>query len=113
MQTYIGIVQKGSRSAAALGYPTINIPLPDDGASGVYAALVKVGEEEYEAAAYVDRNKKVLEAHIFDFSKDLYGWSVRIQLLEKIREHRKFKSAKEQQETIDADIRAARAYFTK
>lgn len=111
MQTYTGIVQKGSRSAVALGYPTINIPLPDSGVSGIYAALVRVGEEEYEAAAYADQKKKVLEAHLFDFSKDLYGWNVKIQLMEKIREHKKFKSDEDQQKTIDADIAAVRTYF--
>ena len=113
MDTYIGIVQQGSKRAEALGYPTINIPLADVGVSGIYAALVKVGEEEYEAAAYADQKKKILEAHLFDFSKDLYGWNVKIQLLKKVREYRKFGSDADEQKTIDADIAAVRAYFMK
>lgn len=113
MDIFTGIVQAGSKSAAALGYPTINIPLTDEGVSGIYAALVKVGDEEYEAVAYADQKKKLLEAHIFDFSKDLYGWNVKIRLLKRIREHRKFTSDTEQKEVIDGDIRAVRAYFRK
>lgn len=113
MDTYVGIVQPGSKRAAALGYPTINIPLTGDDVSGIYAALVKVGEEEYEAAAYADQRKKILEAHLLDFSKDLYGWNVKIQLLKKIREHKKFTNDTEQKETIDGDIAAVRAYFRK
>ena len=45
MDTYTGIVEGGSQRAAGLGYPTINIPLADTEVSGIYAALVKVGEE--------------------------------------------------------------------
>ena len=113
MDTYTGIVQRGSERASALGYPTINIPLADGKVSGVYAALVKVGEEEYEAAAYGDQKKKVLEAHLLDFSKDLYGWNVKIRLVKKIREYKKFTSDTEQKEMIDADIASVRAYFEK
>ncbi len=113
METHAGIVQQGSHRAEALGYPTINIPLTDEGVSGVYAALVKVGEEEYEAAAYADQKKKVLEAHILDFSKDLYGWNVKVRLMKKVREYKKFKSDTDQQESIDRDITAVRTYFKK
>ncbi len=113
MDTYVGIVQPGSKRAAELGYPTINIPFTDSTVSGIYAALVKVGEEEYEAAAYADQKKKILEAHLLDFSKDLYGWNVKIQLVKKIREYRKFASDTDEQKTIDADIAAVRAYFMK
>ncbi len=111
MQTYIGIIQRGSKRAAALGYPTINIPLDDEGVSGVYAAVVKIGEEEYEAAAYADRRRKILEAHLLDFSKDLYGWNVKIRLVKKVREYRKFKNSTEQKETIDEDVAKVREYF--
>ncbi len=111
MAIFTGIVQKGGKRAAALGYPTINIPLTDRDVSGIYAARVKVGEEEYEAAAYADQKKKVLEAHLLDFSKDLYGWSVKIQLVKKIREYKKFTSEKEQRKAIDGDIASVRAYF--
>ncbi len=113
MKVYTGIVGAGSKHAVALGYPTINIPLDDKEVSGTYAARVKVGEEEFEAAAYADQKRKVLEAHLLDFSKDLYGWNVKIHLLKKIREHKKFLSNADQQKTIDADIAAVQAYFKK
>lgn len=113
MDIYTGIVQPGSKRAAELGYPTINIPLARADVSGMYAALVKVGEEEYEAAAYADQKNKILEAHILDFAKDLYGWNVKIRLVKKIRDYKKFSDDTDEQKTIDADIAAVRAFFQK
>jgi riboflavin kinase/FMN adenylyltransferase len=112
-ELFSGIVQKGEERGAALGFPTVNIPLHDNSVSGVYAAKVKVGEEEYEAAAYADRKRNVLEAHLLDFSADLYGWNVTIELLKKIREHKKFASDESLRKTIAGDIAAARRYFTR
>ena len=111
MQTYKGIVQKGSKRGTALGFPTINIPLDDANVSGIYAARVKVGEEEYEAAAYADQKRKVLEAHLLDFSRDLYGWNVTIELLKKIREAKKFGNDKVLREAIAHDVTSVREYF--
>src|SRR3990167_8981843 len=109
MDTYIGIVEAGSKRAIALGYPTINIPLADTEVSGIYAALVKVGEEEYEAVAFADQKRKLLEAHILDFSKDLYSWDVKIHLLKKVRENKKFADDTSLKRAIIDDIAAVRA----
>lgn len=113
MNIYTGIVEAGSQRAMALGYPTINIPLTERHVSGIYAAFVKVGEEEYEAVAFADQRRKLLEAHILDFSKDLYGWNVKIHLLKKVRENKKFTDDKSLQEAITGDVAAVRAYFMK
>lgn len=111
MSLYRGIVEKGTKRAAELGFPTINIPLNDKTVSGIYAAKVKVGEEEYEAAAYADQKRKVLEAHLLNFSKDLYGWNVKIELLKKIREHKKFADNTNLRAAIAADIAKVKKYF--
>lgn len=111
MDVYTGIVGAGSKRAANLGYPTINIPLADEEVSGVYAALVKIGEEEYEAAAFADQRRKVLEAHILDFSKDLYGWNVKIRLVKKIRENKRFTDDGKLKEAIRNDVEAVREHF--
>jgi len=112
-EIFSGIVQKGAQRGTGLGFPTVNIPLHDDSISGIYAARVKVGEEEYEAAAYADQKRKLLEAHILDFSADLYGWNIRIELLKKMREQKKFSDDAKLREAIAEDIAAVRAYFMK
>ncbi|OGG52046.1 hypothetical protein A3C18_01950 [Candidatus Kaiserbacteria bacterium RIFCSPHIGHO2_02_FULL_54_11b] len=111
MPTFIGIVERGSKRAEALGYPTINIPLNDESVSGVYAARVKIGEEEYEAAAFADQKRKLLEAHLLDFAKDLYGWNVKIELSKKIRENKKFTDDTSLREAIAEDVASVRQYF--
>ena len=113
MAKFTGIVQKGSAVAKELGYPTANIPYEDAIISGVYAARVKVGEEEYEAMVFADYVRHVLEAHLLDFSADLYGWNITIELLEKIRERKKFKDNMVPKELIEKDVAAVRAYFMK
>ena len=111
MNTYSGVVEKGTKRAAALGFSTVNIPLDDENVSGIYAAVVKVGEEDYEAAAFADPKRKVLEAHILNFSEDLYGRDVEIQLLKKVRENKKFADDESLREAIADDVAAGEAYF--
>ena len=110
---YTGIVQKGTRRGEALGFRTVNIPLSDTSVSGVYTAKVKVGDETYEAVAFADQVRHVLEAHLLDFSGDLYGWKITIELLKKIRERKKFPDDKSLKDAISGDMKATRAYFEK
>ena len=111
-QTYSGIVQKGTQRGIALGFPTANIPLPD-GTSGIYAARVRLREDEapYMAAVYADQKRKLLEAHILDFSNDLYRQEITIELHEKIREDQRFEDEKSLRAAIADDIAKVRKYF--
>ncbi|OGG50938.1 hypothetical protein A2763_02800 [Candidatus Kaiserbacteria bacterium RIFCSPHIGHO2_01_FULL_54_36] len=108
---FTGRVQKGTKRAVALGFPTINIPLDDADVSGIYAARVQAGEKVYEAAAYADQKRGVLEAHLLDFAKDLYGWKVTIKLLKKIREDKKFSDDAGLRIAIADDVAKVREYF--
>lgn len=108
---YTGIAQKGDGSAGKLGFPTVNIPLDDAHISGIYAAKVTVGGQTYSAAAYANAARKVLEAHILDFSGDLYGKEIAIELCHKIREDARFENETNLRNAIRKDVEAARAYF--
>lgn len=120
---YKGVVQKGKRLATKLGFPTVNIWLEkSDQVSGIFAARVYVGEKMYEAAAYVNRRRHMLEAHLFDFpaqggsasgrSGDLYGKEIEIELLKKMREDNIFVGTA-LRVAISDDIAKIREYFTK
>lgn len=118
-----GPVIKGAGLGRKLGFPTANIGahpakiLPP----GIFAARVRVGKELYDAVLSVGRRptvntlngKVILEAHILDFSRDIYGRSVEVTFLEHIRPERKFASKESLIEHIRADIAAARRYFEK
>jgi len=113
MRSFAGIVQKGARRGHALGYPTINIPMTDPEISGVYIARVYLaGEAPYMAAAFADPRRGILEAHIIDFSDELYGENVRIGLRHKIRETETFDSDDELRNAIAEDIAAVRKFFS-
>lgn len=108
-----GTAQKGEGAATRLGFPTVNIPLSDDSLSGIYAARVVVDGRTFEAGAYANRERNILEAHLLDFSGDLYGKSVSVEICEKLREGAVFESEQALQKAIAADVQSARAYFER
>ena len=106
-----GTVIGGNRLGRKLGFPTANIALSDDFAveNGVYASKVMVNGEEYLAMTNVgvrpsvDGSKRLLETHLFGFTGLLYGLTLRVVLLEKIRDEKKFASVEELREQIAKD----------
>lgn len=111
MRLYKGIVIKGQGRAGALGYPTVNIPLKDSGISGIYSARVKIGDAKYMAAVFADPKRKLLEAHLLDYSGELNGKSITIELCKKIREHDDFANDEDLRTAIARDVANVRAYF--
>ena len=110
---FTGTVRKGTKRAAALGFPTVNIPLEEAGVSGVYVARLVFEGKEYPAAAFADQKRKLLEAHILDFSENVYGKEVLIELLEKIREAQVFDNDTALRLAILKDVENVREYFTR
>lgn len=94
-----GIVVHGDARGRTIGYPTANLApldavhLPGD---GVYVADVDIAGSRYRAMASVGKNitfdgsELRLEAHIFGFERYIYGETITIYWLEKIREMIKF-----------------------
>ena len=106
-----GVVIGGNRLGRKLGFPTANIAISDDLAveNGVYCSKVFVEDEEYVAMTNVgvrpsvDGTKRLLETHLFGFERSLYDSKLRVELLEKIRDEKKFSSVEELQEQISKD----------
>ena len=111
MKIVEGVVVGGNQLGRKLGFPTANIALNEEYEveNGVYASKVYVEGEEYRAMTNVgirpsvDGSKRLLEAHIFGFEGDLYGLTLRVELIEKIRDERKFASVNELKEQIAKD----------
>jgi riboflavin kinase / FMN adenylyltransferase len=108
---YHGVVQKGTKRALALGFPTVNIPLEDTKVSGIYAARVAHRGWEYSAAVFADQKRRVLEAHLLDVTLELYGQEVTIDLCKKIRNNQQFKNDTTLRRAIARDVRNVRKYF--
>jgi riboflavin kinase/FMN adenylyltransferase len=99
-----GKVMPGDHIGHQLGFPTANLE-PDDPfkvipASGVYGVWATVGDSQKPLPAMMnigtrptfDGRNRTLEVNIFDFDGDLYGQTVRISFLFRLREERKFES---------------------
>ena len=117
-----GRVEPGDRRGRAIGFPTANLGLGDylRPQGGVYA--VRVGIEErageprwFDGVANLGTRPTVggddlrLEAHLFDFTGDLYGRHLRVALLEHLRAERKFPGLDALKAQIAEDVRQARA----
>jgi riboflavin kinase/FMN adenylyltransferase len=110
---YSGIVIDGGKQAKALGFPTANIVLDDASISGIYASRVLLEGKRHDAVTYADQNRKVLESHLLDFSGDLYGETIAVELLQHLRDALPFSDEAEARAQIGQDIESARAYFMK
>ena len=76
-----------------------------------YACLVNVGHNPTFCTTDEDAKQKMrIEAHILDFDRNLYGFNVRIDFLERLRDEMKFDSPDELVAQIKQDIAAARKY---
>lgn len=107
-----GTVIGGSRKAAALGYPTANLPCTEQ-VSGVYTSTAEVDGARYRAVSYGDPVRQVLETHLFSFSGNLYGKHMAVTLGTRIREPEAFESDAELMRAIASDVESARALHAR
>ena len=113
-----GRVEKGFQRGRTIGFPTANLRPRTDLLlpNGVYAVTVDLDEKiSVPGVANVGmnptfgNNRRTIEAHLFDFSADLYGQRLQVNFLEHIREERKFPSVPELVRQIQEDADRARA----
>ena len=120
-----GTVSEGEQRGRKIGFPTANINLDDsmEVAIGVYA--VKVGVDHDSDIVWHDGvsnlgyrptfngEKCVLETHILDFNKDLYGVKLRVALIEFIRPEQKFDGIESLTGQIKEDISRSKAILER
>ena len=111
MHSFTGVVKEGSKRGAVLGFPTANIAMNDPKITGIYVAELSDGSITYSAAAYVDTKRNILEAHLLDYFGSLYGRTVTITLLHKIRESSAFDDEEKLRAAIEKDVKKVREYF--
>ncbi len=107
-----GPVVRGRERGHAIGFPTANLAsetecIPPD---GVYATRVGLDDGHYASITNIgmrptfNETTRSIEAHIFDFDRDIYGHRIRLELIEKIRGEKKFASAAELKHQIGLDL---------
>lgn len=112
-----GAVQHGDKLGRTIGYPTANVPIGDylRPAYGVYAVRGRLpdgrvvdGAANLGIRPQFDPPKELLEPTFFNFSGDLYGQTIEVELIEFLRAEAKFDSLDALVAQIDADCGQAR-----
>ncbi|MGH7905419.1 MAG: bifunctional riboflavin kinase/FAD synthetase [Candidatus Binataceae bacterium] len=111
-----GRVVHGRERGRGIGVPTANLAsetecIPPD---GVYATRIALPDGMRPSISNIgmrptfEETSRSIEAHIFDFDRDLYGVRIKLELVERIRGERKFDSAQALAQQISSDVRRAR-----
>ncbi len=113
-----GEVVKGDQRGRELGFPTANMSLGDcvHPAYGVYAALAQIeGEDTWRPAAanigirpMFEVKIAQAETYIFDFAREIYGKTLRLRPVQKLRGEAKFNSLEALIEQMNKDCDQAR-----
>lgn len=115
-----GRVAHGDKRGRKMGFPTANIHLHrcKIPLNGVFAVqLFGLDEEPVNGVANIGirptigGDKALLEVHLFDFNRDIYGEHVQVHFLHKIREEQRFDGLEALMAQIEKDCGEARAFF--
>jgi riboflavin kinase/FMN adenylyltransferase len=116
-----GRVAQGDKLGRTLGFPTANIKMlrRNTPIRGVFAVtMTGIDNREFQGVANVGirptiegNHKVILETHLFDFDKDIYGRYVSVQFKQKLRHEMRFNSLDELKAQICLDVDAAKAFF--
>ncbi len=96
-----GKVISERREGKELGFPTANINYPNNKLplrDGIYATITEIDGIEYHSMTNVgdkptfNDQSKSIETHIFDFDKDIYGKTITVHFIQRIRDIIKFAS---------------------
>lgn len=115
--TLTGTVIHGDKRGRTIGFPTANLEIPRDKllpAFGVYACWVTIGGKRHPGVVNIGQRptfnppKLMIEAHVFDWSGDIYGETISVSLVSRIRSEQAFPSIDALVYQIKADCRQAR-----
>ena len=114
----VGRVRPGAARGRQLGFPTANLHLDSnqmqDLDSGVYLGRVYLEGKCWGGVVNIGTRptfgvgERVVEMHILDFSGDLYERQLEVEILDKLRQEKRFSNADELIEQIEKDIVRAR-----
>ncbi|MDO9423259.1 MAG: bifunctional riboflavin kinase/FAD synthetase [Methylobacter sp.] len=114
-----GRVAHGDKRGRAIGYPTANIQMfrKNTPVNGVFAVtMTGIDGREFEGVANVGTrptfdggSKIILEVHLFDFNREIYGRYVEVHFKQKIRDEMRFQSLDELKVQIIKDVAKVKA----
>jgi len=118
-----GTVVEGARRGREIGFPTANLSTANDliPPHGVYATVVTLDNGEVvrgvtnvgQRPTFGDQLATTIETHLIGRTMDLYGRTLRVAFVQRLRDERKFPDLEALQEQIAADVRRATRLFDR
>lgn len=111
-----GEVVHGDKRGKGLGFPTANLATEKEilPRAGVYAVKVKLADRQFDGVVNIGCNPTFcreglsVEVHLLDFHEQIYGETLRLYFVERLRDEMRFPSPAELHQAIEADITRAR-----
>lgn len=120
-----GIIKKGKGLGKTINYPTANLHIAENykliPKNGVYVASAELdGNTVYgmmnigfNPTVNRDGTKQSIEIHFFDYNEDLYGRKIQVDILERIRDEKKFDSVEILKNQLQQDQKTAQSIIAK
>jgi riboflavin kinase/FMN adenylyltransferase len=116
-----GTIVEGKRRGRELGFPTANLETQNElvPPNGVYATIMTIDGVVHGGVTNIGmrptfgETSPTIETHVLDFSGDLYGQTVRLAFVQRLRDERRFEDVDALKAQIDADKRRAERLFTR
>ena len=121
---YRGLVVRGNGRGHKIGFATANVKTESKlrVKEGVYATLATYKGQTFKSVTNVGRqptfNKDavvpvVVETHLFDFDRDIYGEMLEVRMVERLRDEVRFDGVESLVKQIGADVEAAKKILAK
>ena len=120
--TIEGPVVRGQQRGKGLGFPTANVCSENElvPPSGVYATTAIVNGVAYPSITNIGTRptfeaggENVVETHLLDFDRDLYGARLKLAFVQRLRDEKKFEAVNALTRQIEADRTTARDLFDR
>ncbi len=113
-----GRVVSGAGRGVALGFPTANLNITPEQAlpaDGVYACWAYIDGQAYQSMTNIGQNptfgdrKRAVEVYVADYHGDLYGRELKLDIMERLRDEKKFDTVAELKEQMAEDVKHGKA----
>ena len=116
-----GTIVEGRRRGRELGFPTANLETQNElvPPNGVYATIMTIDGVVHGGVTNIGmrptfgETTPTIETHVLGYSGNLYGHTVRLAFVQRLRDERRFEDVDALRAQIDADKRRAERLFTR
>ncbi|MEP7015327.1 MAG: bifunctional riboflavin kinase/FAD synthetase [Verrucomicrobiota bacterium] len=119
--TILGTVVKGDNLGSKIGFPTANLSAHSEQfpPNGVYLAEATIDGAQYPGVinlgyrptVSIGQSQRVLEIHLLDFNREIYGKDIDVRFISYLRPEKKFENIEALTAQIGADVQQARNFL--